>query len=52
MQKELLDNGNSKDYFVFESVLKGNNLLKQNWKKNMMDGIKIEHEGQEVSARL
>ena len=29
IQKELLDTGNSKDYFVFESLLKGNFLLKQ-----------------------
>ena len=29
MQKQLLDSGNSKDYFVIESTLKGNNLIKK-----------------------
>ena len=33
MQKNLLDSGNSKDYYVLESVLKGNNLIKQKWRK-------------------
>lgn len=28
MQKELLENANQKDYYIFESVLKGNYLLK------------------------
>lgn len=28
MQKSLLENGNEKDYFVIESILKGNYLLK------------------------
>jgi len=36
IQKNLFENGNSKDYFVLESVLKGNNLLKQKWKNNML----------------
>lgn len=38
LQKELLDSGNTKDYFVLESTLKGNYLLKQNWKKDMIEG--------------
>lgn len=38
MQKELIDNGNSKDYYVLESLLKGNFLLKQKWKKDLMEG--------------
>ena len=36
MQKELLDKGNSKDYFVLESILKGNYLLKQNWRQELL----------------
>jgi len=36
LQKELLESGNSKDYFVLESVLKGNLLLKDKWKKDLM----------------
>ena len=39
IQKELLDNGNSKDYFVLESLLKGNYLLKQQWKKELAHGV-------------
>ena len=38
MQKQLLEQGNTKDYYVFESVLKGNYLLKTNWKKDMKQG--------------
>ena len=38
MQKLLLDKGNTKDYYVLESVLKGNYLLKQNWKKDLLQG--------------
>lgn len=38
MQKNLLEQGNTKDYYVFESVLKGNYLLKSNWKKDMKNG--------------
>jgi hypothetical protein len=38
LQKELLDSGNTKDYFVLESTLKGNCLLKTNWKKDMIEG--------------
>ena len=38
MQKELLEKGKSKDYSVIESVLKGNYLLKSNWRKEMMSG--------------
>jgi hypothetical protein len=38
MQKDLLQQGNTKDYYVFESVLKGNYLLKSNWKKDMKSG--------------
>lgn len=37
MQKNLLDKGNSKDYFVIESVLKGNHLIKTNWRKDMQE---------------
>ena len=38
MQKTLLEQGNTKDYYVFESVLKGNYLLKSNWKSDMKNG--------------
>ena len=33
-----MDSGNTKDYYVFESTLKGNYLLKSNWKKEMGNG--------------
>jgi len=39
MQKNLLDSGNSKDYYVIESTLKGNNLIKKEWYKNMLEGV-------------
>tara|TARA_B110000285_G_C15107023_1_gene608630 strand:+ start:1851 stop:2015 length:165 start_codon:yes stop_codon:yes gene_type:complete len=29
---------NTKDYYVLESTLKGNCLLKENWRKDMMEG--------------
>ena len=38
IQKDLLENGNSKDYFIMESLLKGNNLLKQKWRKDVVSG--------------
>ncbi len=31
----MLDKGNQKDYFSVESVLKGNYLIKTNWRKDM-----------------
>ena len=31
----MLDKGNQKDYFTVESVLKGNYLIKTNWRKDM-----------------
>ena len=37
IQKSLLDKGNQKDYFTIESVLKGNYLIKTNWRKEMHD---------------
>jgi hypothetical protein len=37
IQKNLLDKGNQKDYFVIESVLKGNFLIKNNWRKDMQE---------------
>ena len=33
LQKELLNEGNHKDFYVIESVLKGNYLIKRNWRK-------------------
>ena len=38
LQKELLDNGNTKDFYILESVLKGNYLLKSKLRKNMLEG--------------
>lgn len=38
MQKNLLQDGNTKDYYVFESVLKGNYLLKSDWRKGVKSG--------------
>mmetsp|Transcript_5116 Transcript_5116/g.7804 ORF Transcript_5116/g.7804 Transcript_5116/m.7804 type:complete len:129 (+) Transcript_5116:3212-3598(+) len=38
MQKDLLEQGNTKDYYVLESVLKGNFLLKSNWKQDLIQG--------------
>ena len=35
LQKELLDKNNTKDYYVLESVLKGNYLLKTNWRNEL-----------------
>ena len=39
LQKELLKAGNTKDYYVLESVLKGNYLIKSNWKEDLRQGI-------------
>jgi hypothetical protein len=33
MQKGLLESGNEKDYFVIESILKGNFLIKDQWRR-------------------
>lgn len=33
MQKGLLESGNEKDYFVIESILKGNFLVKDQWRR-------------------
>ena len=41
MQKELIETGNSKDYYVLESVLKGNFLLKVNWRRALIDGKEV-----------
>ena len=38
LQKHLLDTENSKDYFVLESTLKGNHLLKNQWRRDIADG--------------
>ena len=37
MQKNLLEAGNEKDYFVIESILKGNFLIKDQWRKEFND---------------
>lgn len=39
LQKGLLDKGNQKDYFIIESVLKGNYLIKDNWRKDFVKNI-------------
>ena len=33
-----MDTGNTKDYYVLESTLKGNFLLKTNWRKDLGSG--------------
>jgi len=33
LQSELLQQGNAKDYYALESVLKGNYLLKDRWRR-------------------
>ena len=38
LQKRLLDTGNNKDYFVLESLLKGNYLLKNQWRTDFANG--------------
>lgn len=38
MQKNLLETGNDKDYFVIESILKGNFLVKDQWRKEFHEG--------------
>ena len=39
MQKTLLESGNSKDYFVIESILKGNFLVKDQWRREYHEGV-------------
>lgn len=38
MQKNLLEQGNEKDYFVIESILKGNFLVKDQWRREFHEG--------------
>ena len=38
LQKNLLETGNDKDYFVIESILKGNFLVKDGWRKDFHEG--------------
>ena len=42
MQKQLLEKGNSKDYHIIETILKGNYLLKSNWRRDLQQGDKRE----------
>lgn len=39
MQKNLLEQGNEKDYFVIESILKGNFLVKDQWRREYHESI-------------
>ena len=39
MQKNLLESGNEKDYFVIESILKGNFLVKDQWRREFHEGM-------------
>lgn len=39
MQKNLLEQGNEKDYFVIESILKGNFLVKDQWRREHHEGL-------------
>jgi hypothetical protein len=38
LQKDLLSKSNTRDYYVLESVLQGNYLIKQNWKEDLKSG--------------
>jgi hypothetical protein len=54
IQKALLDKGNQKDYFVIESVLKGNYLIKTNWRKDMHEHyqhVKQTTPGQSIASQ-
>ena len=44
MQKDLIESGNSKDYYVLESLLKGNNMIKSQWKADILLG-QTPHDG-------
>ena len=49
MQKNLLEGGNEKDYFVIESILKGNFLIKDQWRKEFHEdqfGKQLSHPSQ------
>ena len=35
----MLETGNEKDYFVIESILKGNFLVKDQWRREYNEGI-------------
>jgi hypothetical protein len=37
LQKQLIDKNNQKDYLSIESVLKGNYLIKQGWRKDFQE---------------
>lgn len=39
MQKNLLESGNEKDYFVIESILKGNFLVKDQWRREFHESM-------------
>ena len=39
LQKGLLEVGNEKDYFVIESILKGNFLVKDQWRREFHEGM-------------
>ena len=46
MQKNLLESGNEKDYFVIESILKGNFLVKDQWRREHHEGLIHNSKGQ------
>ena len=35
----MLEQGNEKDYFVIESILKGNFLVKDQWRREFVEGL-------------
>ncbi len=41
MQKNLLEGGNEKDYYVIESILKGNFLIKDQWRRDAQEHVAI-----------
>lgn len=51
MQKNLLEAGNDKDYFVIESILKGNFLIKDQWRKEFNDSQLGQHISNSHSQR-
>ena len=50
MQKNLLESSNEKDYFVIESILKGNFLVKDQWRREFHEGM-IHDKGQSETSQ-
>lgn len=50
MQKNLLESSNEKDYFVIESILKGNFLVKDQWRREFHEGMIHDKVGQSENS--